>query len=133
MLSTSTDGSSQTDPATLQSNICKHGDVHFLIIDLQAGQEVNTVAIQSLSRSVDRLADIISQSGKETVKKQQNKGDENPVCKQDLPIEILEETTQSLPNVSLITPGTSSTKNDVNGDGSGLLTVPINYPVKPNN
>ena len=62
------------------------------------------------------------------VKNQQNKGDKNPVCLQDLPIEIPEESTQSLVNESLITLGTSSTKNDVNGDGSGLLTVPIKYP-----
>ena len=79
LLSTSTDGSSQRDSATLQSNICKHKDVHSLIIDLQAGQDVNSIEIQSLSHFVDRLADIISQSGKEMVKNQQNTGDKNPV------------------------------------------------------
>ena len=127
LLSTSTDGSSQTDLATLQSSIYKHKDVRSQIIDLQAGQEVNSIAIQSLSH-VDRLADIISQSGKEMVKNQQNKDDKNPVSSQGLPIKIPEESTQSLANESLITLGTSLTKNDVNSDGSGLLTISIKYP-----
>ena len=62
------------------------------------------------------------------VKNQRYKVDKNPVCSQNLPIEIPEESTQSLANESLITLATSSTKKNVSGDGSGLLTVPIKYP-----
>ena len=52
---------------------------------------------------------------------------------QDLPVQIPKESTQSLANELLITLGTSSTKNDVNGDGSGLLPLRLNTPVKPKN
>lgn len=144
---TSTDGSSQTEPAILQSTIGKDNDVYSHIDDLRSGQELNRFAIQSLSHSVEHLTEIISQFRKEIDKvniNQPYKVDKNPVCSQDTVIEIPQapecevieafndpseggESIQALGNESLITLESSKTTSDVNGDGSGLLTGPINY------
>ena len=78
-------GSSQTEPAILQSSISKVNDVYSHIHDLRSGQDLNRVAIQSLSHSVDHLTEIISQFRKEIDNKQQyNK----PDCSQDPLVEI---------------------------------------------
>ncbi len=118
---TSTDGSSQTEKVVLQST--KADDID----DLRSGQELNRVAIQSLSHSVEHLAEIISQFRKEMDSNQQYLVDKKSRSEINEaftdPNEAEEFAIQALSNESLI-----KTKSDVNGDGSGLLTGPINEP-----
>ncbi len=98
---TSTDGISQTEKVVLQST--KADDID----DLRSGQELNRVAIQSLSHSVEHLTEIISQFRKEIDNNQQYKVDKKSRSEINEaftdPNEAEEFAIQALSNESLIT------------------------------
>ena len=56
---------SQTERATSLSTNCQDNDVDSDIGDLRSGQELNSLAIQSLSHNVKHLTEVISQVRKE--------------------------------------------------------------------
>jgi hypothetical protein len=143
----SADGSSQTEPVILQSTNCKVSDVYSHIDDLRSGQELNRVAIQSLSHSVDHLTETISQFRKEIDNNQQyNK----PNCSHVPLIEIPEasesevneafndpseagESTKVLGNESLFTLEFSKSISDDNGDELGCQPGRLMTPAKRGN
>ena len=108
----SADGSSQTKPIILQSTNCKVSDVYSHIDDLRSGQELNRVAIQSLSHSVDHLTETISQFRKEIDNNQQyNK----PDCSK-VPLIEIPEASESEVNEAFNDPSEAGESTKVLGN-----------------